>query len=96
MLSFNVLKEHQTYLEIENSRLYRRIDKETEQFFICNRTNNRTFGVLCEYQFSQSSFEDTVLSQYGKKLRYLLSSQLFGKYNLLSNIISMRLWKSLS
>jgi len=69
----NVIDQYHAYLD--NSRFYR----ETEQLFICNCTNNRTFGVLCEYQFSQSSFEETVLSQYGKKLRYPLGSQLFGR-----------------
>ncbi|CAF4552339.1 unnamed protein product, partial [Rotaria magnacalcarata] len=52
-------------------------NEETEQF-ICNCTNTRTFGVLCEYQFSQSSFEATILSQYNQKLKYPLGSQLFG------------------
>ncbi|CAM4796300.1 unnamed protein product [Rotaria magnacalcarata] len=52
-------------------------NEETEHF-ICNCTNMRTFGVLCEYQFSQVSFEATILSQYTQKLRYPLGSQLFG------------------
>jgi hypothetical protein len=38
----------------------------------------RTFGVLCEYQFSQNRFESTILSQYTQKGRYPLGSQLFG------------------
>ncbi|CAF4647246.1 unnamed protein product, partial [Rotaria magnacalcarata] len=52
-------------------------NEQTEQF-ICNCTNTRTFGVLCEYQFSQSRFEATIFSQYNQKLKYPLGSQLFG------------------
>ncbi|CAF4073046.1 unnamed protein product, partial [Rotaria sp. Silwood1] len=52
-------------------------NEETDNF-ICNCTNPRSFGVLCEYQFSQSSFEASILSQYNQKLKYPLGSQLFG------------------
>jgi len=54
-----------------------RTNEQTEQF-ICNCTKMRTFGVLCEYQFSQNRFESTILSQYTQKGRYPLGSQLFG------------------
>ncbi|CAF1101303.1 unnamed protein product [Adineta ricciae] len=51
---------------------------EQQEDFICNCTTMGTFGVLCEYQFSKSTFEDTIKSQYAQKLRYPLGSQLFG------------------
>ncbi|CAF3477340.1 unnamed protein product [Rotaria socialis] len=93
LISFDVLKQYNITTQelllwnsgvgaIDRYRAYLEnhpygTNEETEQF-ICNCTNTRTFGVLCEYQFSQSSFEATILSQYNQKLKYTLGSQLFG------------------
>ncbi len=51
---------------------------ETTEPFICNCTKPGTFGILCEYQFSNNTFEETMIYQSYLKKKYQIGSQLFG------------------
>jgi hypothetical protein len=46
--------------------------------FICNCTKSGTFGILCEYKFSENTFEDTIKYQFYLKQKHRRGSQLFG------------------
>jgi len=52
--------------------------KETTKNFVCNCTESGSFGILCEYQFSNNTFLETIQYQYDLKKRHFIGSQLFG------------------
>jgi hypothetical protein len=51
---------------------------ETTENFICNCTKPGTFGILCEYHFSNNTFKHTIKYQFDLKDTYRIGSQLFG------------------